>query len=144
MDFIELSKNEIEKIKPLWELLNKTHYDNSNNWKDHFSKQTFEQRFKDLLNEKHIHILVAKNEKEIVGYTVSTIKGSIGEIDSIFVKFEFRQMDIGKKLIAQAIEWLKGQNVSQIVVEVAEGNERVFPFYEGLGFKTNMTKLKLV
>ncbi len=144
MKIIELPKTDINKIKSLWESLNRTHLENSNNWKNHFSEQTFEKRFEKLLKEEHVYILVAINKNEIVAYSFATIKKSIGEIDSIFVKNEYRKKEIGKKLISQAIEWMKKQNVSQIVVSVAEGNENVFPFYERLGFKKNMTILKLV
>ncbi len=68
MEITKLSKTEIDQIKPLWELLNRTHYENSNNWKSHFSKQTFEERFENLKNEKYVLILVAKVESEIIAY----------------------------------------------------------------------------
>ncbi|PID74073.1 MAG: hypothetical protein CSB33_00655 [Desulfobacterales bacterium] len=91
-----------------------------------------------------IRYKAAINQNEIVAYLFATIKNSTGEIDSIFVKNEYRKKEIGKKLVYQTIEWMKKQNVSQIVVGVAEGNESAFPFYERLGFKKNMTMLKLV
>ncbi len=144
MKIIELPKTDIDKIKHLWELLNRTYLKNSNYWKNHFSKQTFEKRFGKLLKAEHVYILVAINKNEIVAYSFASIKKSIGEINSIFVKNEYRKKEIGKKLVSQAIEWMKKQNVSQVVVSVAEGNENVFPFYERLGFKKNMTMLKLV
>ncbi len=36
MKITELPKTDIDNIKHLWELLNRTHLENSNNWKNHF------------------------------------------------------------------------------------------------------------
>ena len=136
--------NEIHKIKPLWELLNKTHHDNSSHWKSHFSGQTFEKRFQKLTCYKDVLILTAVVDNEIIGYSFSTVKDKTGELDSIFVKDQYRKSGVGQKLIEQTLAWFEAQQTDEIVVEVAEGNESVFAFYETIGFRKSMTKLKLV
>jgi diamine N-acetyltransferase len=143
MQIIELPISEVSKIKPLWELLNKTHYENSNNWKRHFIEQTFEERFQKLQDVKYAYILVAKIDSEIVAYCFSIANESSGEIASIYVKNQYRSMKIGKKLISTSIDWMKKKGIAKVIVGVAEGNENVFQFYEKLGFKKSATVLKL-
>lgn len=71
------------------------------------------------------------------------MKDNTGELDSIFVKEQYRRLGVGQKLLAETINWFKDKKVNEIVVEVAEGNESVFSFYEKIGFSKNLTKLKL-
>lgn len=144
MRISELPIKEIHEIKPLWELLNKTHNDNSNYWKSHFANQTFEKRFAKLTNYADTLILTARVDNEIIGYSFSTVKNGVGELDSIFVKEQYRKTGVGKRLVVQTLNWFKDNQIKEIVVEVAEGNESAFSFYEKLGFRKNMTKLKMV
>lgn len=143
MEITELSITEINKIKPLWELLNKTHYENSNNWKCHFLNQTFEERFQKLQDEKYVLILVAKVNNEIVAYCFSIANESSGEIASIYIKKQYRNMKIGRNLILTSIDWMKRKGIAKVIVGVADGNENVFPFYEEIGFKKSATVFKL-
>lgn len=143
MEIVELQPSEIKQIKPLWEIFNKTHYEKSNNWKHHFSIQSFEQRFEKLKEYEFALTLAAKQDNEFIAYCFSVANQSSGEIASIFVSKEFRNKGIGRKLIKKSIDWMKGLNTRKIVVGVAEGNEGVFPFYEELGFKKSSTVFKL-
>jgi ribosomal protein S18 acetylase RimI-like enzyme len=143
MKIVELPINEISKIKPLWELLNKTHYENSNNWKSHFAEQTFEKRFEKLKTDKNVLILAAIVDDNIIAYCFSVANDTSGEIASIFVGKEFRNQSLGKKLISKSIAWMKSKKIKKIVIGVAEGNEKVFPIYEGIGFKKSATVFKL-
>lgn len=133
---------EFDSIRPLWEQLNRTHYQNSTYWKNHFEKLTFEKRIKGLQAIEKKKIFVATVEENLIAYCLVSIKGVYGEIDSIFVQENYRASGVGDKLATKALEWFAENSIQDIRVEVAEGNEKVLPFYEKLGFKRYMTTLK--
>ena len=143
MKIVELQHSEINQIKPLWKLLNNTHYENSNNWKEFFSNQTFEQRFEKLEEYDFSLTLAAKFDGEIIAFCFSVANQSSGEIASIFVREEFRNQSLGQELVIRSIAWMKSLNITKIIAGVVEGNEGVLRFYEKSGFKKSATILKL-
>jgi len=144
MKISTLHPEDIETIKPLWESLNEVHHKNSQNWKEHFAKFTFQKRIRSIQNNDKYSVFISSLNQEIYGYCIASINNNIGEIDSIFVKENYRGTSLGKKLVENAIEWLKRKNVECIKVGIAEGNESVLQFYEKLGFKKSMTILKKI
>jgi len=94
MDKFEIKQGNLDKIdliKPLWEKLNKLHYDLSPHFKNRFKNMDWDKRkhklikkSKDILFEYAIDV---KN-KMVVGYCISTIDkedNKTGEIDSIYI-----------------------------------------------------------
>ena len=142
MKISTLVVEEIARIKPLWESLNKVHHTNSNNWKKHFTDFTFEKRMESIRGSEKFSVFISINDDDISGYCIASINEGVGEIDSIFVKKQYRKALIGKKLVEKSIEWLESQKIHSIKVGIAEGNESVLPFYEKLGFKKSLTILK--
>ena len=140
-----IDKSQIKIIKPLWEKLNKTHLKDSHYFKEYFKTFTFDKRcekFKEL-DYNSIHIEIAENaNKVVIGYCISTIEKSVGEIDSIFVEEKYRKFGIDKKLVDNSIKWLKENKCSEILVSVAEGHESVFNFYAKFGFYPRLTYLQ--
>lgn len=142
MEIIEIPAEEIDAIRPLWELLNKTHYEKSTQRKCHFNNLTFSKRVEGLRRREKIVIFAAQEQGVLIAYCIASIKQSVGEIDSIFVRNGYRQTGVGKTLLTNAMTWLKEHNVETIKVAIAEGNEAVFPFYEQMGFRKSMTVLE--
>lgn len=138
--------NDISKIKPLWEKLNSRHLEMSKNFKQHYKEQTFEKRcvkFYDM-PENCLRIEAAYDaDSVIVGYCICSIENGKGELDSIYVETQCRKQQLGAYLARQGIEWMRQNGCSVICVEVADGNESVFPFYESLGFAARKTVLQL-
>lgn len=143
-----LAKKDIHRIKPLWEQLNDLHQQDSVHFKDHFSTFTFEKRVKafEHIIEDNLHIIVAlddsKEEGKMVGYCLSTIKDTIGEIDSIYLDSGYRGQGIGEKLAKTAFTWIQNKNPSRILVAVSFGHDEVIPFYQKLGFYPRYTALE--
>ncbi len=129
-----ITRDEISSIKTLWENLNAHHLSRSTQFKDHYSKFTFEKRMGDLKKRDRLIAYVAEDNGKNVGYCIATIDGLIGEIDSLFVNESHRGKGVGKKLISLALEWLEGQECESIKVSIAEGNENVLEFYRRFGF----------
>lgn len=59
----------------------------------------------------------------------------IGEIGNLYVKKEYRGLNIGKELVEQGLRWLKAdEDVSHLFVFVSNGNNPA-PFYRKFGFE---------
>ena len=132
-------------IKELWEELNQLHMKDSKFFKEHYATYTFEKRcakFRKMNNEA-IRIEVIENDSEIIAYCISTVDKEIGEIESLFIKQDYRKHGLGNLLVNQSIDWLKGNNCKRILVAVANGHESVFDFYMKQGFYPRLTYLEL-
>ena len=98
MEIIEIKKDEIFKIADLWEGLNVHHGKKSSHFKSHFESFTFEKRIEQLLTKEHLAIFATQTNSDLVGYCIATVNSNLGEIDSIFVKKEYRGNNIGYDL----------------------------------------------
>jgi ribosomal protein S18 acetylase RimI-like enzyme len=142
-----LSMDNLHLIEPLWEKLNALHHEKSTHFKNHFVRQTFEERSAKWrgLPEECVYIGAAREKENgsIVAYCVCSVQGESGELDSIYVEPEYRGQNIGRKLAANGLAWLKQRGCRYIDVLVAEGNETALPFYEKLGFGVRGTVLRM-
>jgi ribosomal protein S18 acetylase RimI-like enzyme len=141
-----LSLEDIMKIKPLWEKLNERHMSVTKNFKQHYQEQTFEKRCAKFLaiSEEHLRIEAAYDDGgTTAGYCICSIENGRGELDSIYIEPQSRYKRLGSYLAGRGVEWMKQNGCSIINVEVADGNEDVFPFYESLGFAKRKTVLEL-
>ena len=129
-----ITRDEIEGVKILWEHLKTHHLLKSTNFKDHFSKLTFEKRMEDLKKRDRFIGYVAEDNGESIGYCIATVEGLVGEIDSIFVSELYRGRGVGEKLVSLVLDWFGEQNCETIKVSIAEGNESVLGFYRRFGF----------
>lgn len=143
MDIVEISKESIDEIEPLWEELNYLHYEKSSYLKDHFSSSTFKERRKKMLETEKLLILAVKKEDELMGFCVASVNGKIGEIDLLYVRKNYHGKNIGKVLTDKAMGWLNSHNCSELNVYIAEGNEIVLPVYEQFGFKKRFHVLQI-
>lgn len=141
----ELQRNQITTLKKLWTKLNEQHLNNSTHFKDHYRNFKFEERFSKFseYESDKIKIDVLKDKELNVGYCISTIDDTKGELDSLFIDSKYRKFGYGQKLAERSIIWLKKNNCHKIIVSVAEGNESVLDFYKKLGFFPRLTSLQL-
>jgi diamine N-acetyltransferase len=143
MEIIEIDREDIGRIKGLWESLNAHHARKSRYFRDRFEALTFERRFDRLLAKEHLVIYAASKGPELVGYCVATESESRGEIDSLYIREEYRGRDLGRKLTEKALSWLEQFECDEVILYVAEGNESVLPFYEKLGFRERYRVLQI-
>lgn len=142
---LRVKKAELHIIEPLWSKLNNLHLDESPYFKDHYKRFSFSERIKSLLEipEDNILIEVVKKDKNICGYSVSSIKNEDGEIESLFVSNEDRGKGLGEILVKNSIDWMKKRKCKKIQVSVSYGHESVFGFYKKLGLYPRLTYLQL-
>ena len=78
-----------------------------------------------------------------VGYCISTVNHTVGEIDSLFVEEDYRRHGYGGMLVDHSLSWMKRKGCTTIRVAVADGHESVFGFYQQFGFYPRLTYLQL-
>jgi diamine N-acetyltransferase len=144
-EFIVITEDRIETIRPLWEKLNRLHLRDSSHFKEHFSTFTFAERCEKFRGaaDGTVRIEIVEDGGKTAGYCISTMEGEKGEIDSLFVEEEYRRYGYGGTLVEHGMQWLKEKGCSKIVAAVAEGHESVFGFYRRFGFFPRMTVLQL-
>lgn len=133
------SGDELDNIRPLWEQLNRLHYQISPHFRERFLQMTWENRKRKLLDKSaKILLLYVPDGKTIVAYAICTIDKEAtdsGEMDSLFVREEYRNTGIGKQLMVAALGWFEEQGITNQRLLVAAGNEKVIDFYDHFGFK---------
>jgi ribosomal-protein-alanine N-acetyltransferase len=79
--------------------------------------------------------LVARIDRETVGYAIGEKNKDSGLIISIAVKKEWRRRGIGRKLIEKLLENFKKEGAKIVFLHVREENKEAINFYRALGFK---------
>jgi ribosomal-protein-alanine N-acetyltransferase len=79
--------------------------------------------------------LVAKLDKEIVGYAIGEKSKDSGLIVSVAVKKEWRRRGIGRRLVEKLLENFKKEGMKIVFLHVREENRDAINFYQALGFK---------
>ena len=137
--YIELKKEEIDLIKPLWENLKEHHCEISTYFTGKYQKFSFEERKAQILKKSNkgslkIDIVKDKDNEKYVGYCISSILEDIGEVDSIYIKEKYRYSNVGTQLIKRSLQWMDRKGVINKKIIVAVGNEELIPFYQKFNF----------
>lgn len=125
-----------ERVRPLWEELRKFHGQHSSHFSKELSGRDFEER-KNEIKEKayQFQINIIRYENEDIGYCITTISvDRCGEIDSLFVKENFRKNGLGKRLTDLALNWMDKENVKEKSIFVIAENEKAIEFYRQFDF----------
>ena len=141
----DIQKEKISCISNLWEKLNKIHYEDSVYFEDHYETFTFEERIKTLLSfdDKNLKISIVKDGPRFLGYCISSITNTNGEIDSIYLEDELHNRGIGKQLINEHVKWMKEMNCTRIRAAVSYGHDSVREFYHKMGFYERLVYYEL-
>ncbi|MCK4257380.1 MAG: GNAT family N-acetyltransferase [Halanaerobiales bacterium] len=144
-EIFDISYEEIEVIKNLWEKNRQYHENSSEYFKESYRFISFDQRTKafSVFNKETMKITVAKSNDDYIGYCISTIIEEKGELESLHVDETSRGNGIGKKLVIKHIEWMKEKNCKVIGVTVSQENESTIWFYKKLGFYPNTLYMQL-
>ncbi|WP_291575764.1 GNAT family N-acetyltransferase [Clostridium sp. UBA4548] len=138
-NIIDITYDEIEVIKDLWEKNRQYHESSSEYFKESYRIMNFDERIKafSVFNKDTMKISVAKRNDEYIGYCISTAIDGTGEIQSLHVNETYRGNGIGKKLVDKHIEWMNEKNCKVIGVTVSQENESTIRFYSKFGFYPN-------
>ena len=99
--------------------------------------------FKETDDGKYlIDVIVDLESNRDIGYCLSSVtKDSIGEVDSLYVKEEYRDAHMGTILMQRAMDFFEMHHTIKDVLHVSEGNEHALSFYEKYGFQTRYYQL---
>jgi ribosomal protein S18 acetylase RimI-like enzyme len=91
-----------------------------------------------------IRLFLAKEDKDMVAFLQAGITPNrkFGFISDLHVLESYRSRGIGENLIQNCFRWLKENRVTDCILEVAGGNEKVLEFYNKYGFKIQTYILK--
>ena len=114
------------------------YYDASRN-----SAKRLGHRLKEFLQEPETLIVIAENQKGIVGFLIGNIDNpallmkpkQIGKILEIFVSDDFRKTGVGEKLVKYFMEWLPKSQICNIELSVDSRNLGGIAFWKKLGFQ---------
>ncbi len=144
-EYFDIHFDEIHLIKELWERNRQYHEDHSEKFGFQYQGLCFEDRVQRFsgLSEENLKITVAKEQGNCVGYCISSIFDSKGELESIHVNASTRGKGIGKELAQQHIDWMRENNCKAIGVTVLHENESTIRFYESMGFFKNTLYMQM-
>lgn len=130
----EGSKDFIDNIKPLWEALAKHHQEKSLHFGSFFDHFNFEMRKPYFEKSENLKIIIAYKDEEAIGYIVSSVTGKKAEIESLYIKNDYRGLKIGDEFMSRSLNWIETFDVNKTILGVSVGNDDVFSFYEKYGF----------
>jgi ribosomal protein S18 acetylase RimI-like enzyme len=141
--------HELYLIQDLWKELRLHVKGHTEHFKDQFDKMPFDDRKTFLLSKSkggNLHLdLVKDNEKKIIAYCICTITNDkVGEIDSIYIKEEFRLQGIGNLLVKRAIKWMDENRAISKKILVTVGNDEAIRFYKNYGFQPRSLILEFI
>ncbi len=98
------------------------------------------------------NVFVAEREGHLLGFILCRLKRlpaymggvMVGEVSDVWVESEARGAGVGQALVESGVEWMRGQGVHSVEVQVLGGNEGSLRFFESLGFKLELRLLRLL
>ena len=96
-------------------------------------------------------VLVAEGADEVVGYVYADLestnwmelRGPCGVVQDVYVDERSRSRGAGRALMRAAIEWIRLQGRSQVVLRTKTGNEHAQRLFKSLGFRPTMLEMTL-
>jgi len=144
-EFFDISLEQIEVIKELWEKNRLYHENNSAFFKESYRDLIFEQRMEGFkgYSSEDLKITVAREDEGPIGYCISTIEAGKGELASLHVEEAKRGTGIGKALAECHLAWMREKDCHAIGVTVSPENETTIGFYRKLGFFPNALYMQI-
>lgn len=104
----------------------------------------------ELIDSPKSEVIVAIVDDEIVGSGYAKLKEPksymkhelYGHLGFMYVKPKFRRLGINQKIIVNLIEWVKGQGVNDVMLQVYAENTAAVNAYRKNGFEPNLLEMK--
>lgn len=139
---------EIGLIRELWTELNAYHRDRAGVFQGMYTRSSFDARneyFETLAATGLLRLILAfdREDGRYIGYLVCSLSDEkTGEIESVFVREQYRAAGVGSTLVASALAWFDDHGSVRNRVSVADGNEDAFAFYRKFNFYRRLTVLE--
>jgi [ribosomal protein S18]-alanine N-acetyltransferase len=89
----------------------------------------------EIISGQTSHFLLARQDKQIVGFVAGRRVGTEGEVLNLAVLPQFRRQCVGKSLVEQLLQIFAGQGISEVFLEVRQSNVAAVTFYRKIGFR---------
>jgi diamine N-acetyltransferase len=123
---------------------------------DMFRRSTRAPRSRDyvakLINGSRSAIFVAEQGKALIGFVIVIahdvtglavlVPRRVAVIDNLYVDAAHRTRGCGRALMAQARNWAQANDARDIEVSVHEFNREALRFYEALGYRSSVRRLR--
>jgi L-amino acid N-acyltransferase YncA len=111
----------------------------------------FRKHLKEIINKKNFRIIVAEDQKKIVGFFVGRINKAkpyakplkVGGLNTAFVCKECRRSGIGQIMFKDLIDWFRKNKIKNIELSVDFRNKIGCGAWKKFGFKNFMKKMRL-
>ena len=100
-----------------------------------FSDAWSSQAIKETYEQKQTLLLVAYEDKELIGYLILYYVLEEGEIAKIAVKQEKRRQGVGARMLLELEDLCEDNGITKLMLDVRESNENAISFYKGYGFQ---------
>lgn len=118
-------------------------------------KKRYRYGYKNLrekLKKRDYRFFVVEDEGKTVGFIEGCIRKTPsfykysrkGEVGPIFVKKEYRNKGVGKKLVKEMLNWFKSKNIKWIQLTTHAKNINSIKFWKKLGFKEYSIRMNLL
>ena len=143
--YSDISPSELDQIKNLWERNRDFHISIESDFQDLYKVLTFEERMKCVLadNDQTVKITTAFAGGAVVGYCISALRGTTGELISMHVASSMRGQGVGKELATRHLRWLKESKCKEISLVVSPRNQHAISFYESIGLRPCFVTMQL-
>ena len=72
--------------------------------------------------------------EDYVGYCLSSIKDNLGEIESIYIKDDYRKFGLGGRLMDSSLNWFELNGITNIQIGLVYSNDEALQFYKRYDF----------
>ena len=104
------------------------------------------------IRSKNGLIIVAKDDKKIIGYTNLAIKDNIplfniekiGEIIALFIDEKYRGKNVSTLLFQESKEWFKKKHIKHVMLNVFPDNNHSKEIYEHWGFYSLLHDMRII
>ena len=99
----------LDRVEPIWLSLREHHIQCSPFFSSELANSEFAERRKELLKKANcgtLHVVIARQQHNDIGYIICSCVEDKGEIDSLFVIASQRGKGIGAELTRRGLAWL--------------------------------------
>ena len=101
-----------------------------------------EDQVRRLMKSEDGLVLVALDEGQVVGYSLSEIKGPMkgyklekfGAVGHVAVTAHYRRRGIGEEILREILKWFQSRNIDRVELEVLAKNPVAYSFWKKHGF----------
>lgn len=151
---IEAEEKHIPDITRLWKEFIQFHIDIEPIWipNEEAEHGQREEQTKPLMASDKGLVLVALDGDEVIGYSISEIKGpprgstrtEYGYIHHVAVTENYRRSGVGEQMFNEILKWFKSKGMDRIELDITSKNYVSNSFWSKLGFEEYTRTLYLV